>query len=202
MSRCEDFLYTTADSVKVRLGNKVQFPRGREAESDEISNSLLAQLIRDAESDVELALSSRYYVPFQTVNGGRFDALADHVKRQIRMVVDLRAVYKILMHDFGRGTHVEGEAYSGPSSREYDQAIKALLGQEKAPTTDQTQRSRMSPPLPGLRLATTNRADNGVFGKAINTDAGRNDLSSYAANQTNDPSRTFLPRGGGSRGLR
>lgn len=189
------FLYTTPESVKVRLGSKVQFQAGSTPLQEELSNELFFQLVRDAEADVELALCARYFVPLQGAGGGPFGTLPDHTIRQIRKAVDLRAQALIIDQDFGRSGHTDASAFSKQIAEQYEAAIEALLGKQKIGQTSEKDRPFMTPPLPGLRLALTNRSDKGTFGKVVNTDASDRDASSYANQQQNDPSRTYIPRG-------
>jgi phage gp36-like protein len=62
------FLYTTVDSVKVRLAGKVQFQEDcNSLQNGELPDLLLLQLIRDAETETEQDLRSRYSVPFRSI---------------------------------------------------------------------------------------------------------------------------------------
>lgn len=184
-------IYTTYDSVKVRLANKVQFQEGESPVDGELPNQLLGQLIVDAETAVEQELRVRYAVPFQTVTGAPFAKLPDHSKRALRMLVDLKAVKLILMTDFGRGTHVSGSAYTKDDKEEYDLQLDRVLGQDRESSENKEKRFRHSPPLEGVRLARSNRkADDGYHGMILNSDSCR-DSASFAAEQINDPSQNY-----------
>lgn len=195
-------LYTTVESVKVRLANKVQFQSNpAELLQGELPDDLLCQLIVDSETAVEQELRGRYMIPFQSKSKGGYDNLPDHTKRAIRMVVDMRSVIMILETDFGRGTHVNGDEYSKRLTKSYDNQILFLLGNDAEGKSRgrgvQTERFRFSPPLDDLLLAFTNReADDGYKGMLINTDANRHSVESYAADQINDPSKAILRRRG------
>lgn len=193
--RAPQFLYTTVQSVKVRLGAKVQFQSGETPLQEEISDEMLWQLISDAEHDLEMALMSRYYLPFQGAGGAPFATLPAVTVHQIRKAVDMRAVILVLAWDFGRGGHTDGSEFASDLEKKYEEALELLLGREKVAQTDQKDRPRMAPPLPGLRLALTNLADKGTFGKVVNTDASTRDAASYANEQQNDPSLSYIPRG-------
>lgn len=190
-------LYTTFDSVKTRLQQKIQFQqKDLPAQEGEMSDQLLAQIISDAETEVEADLRGRYAIPFRSKTRGDYASLPDHSKRSIRMAVDLKSVYLILMWDYGRGTHIDGEEYSGPTETNYKSFIKKLLGmdQEGAGAHD---RFRFSPPLEDLLLAHSNReADDGYKGRIINTDGSCGGAENYAKEQINNPSRTYLNRRG------
>jgi hypothetical protein len=62
---------------------------------------------------------------------------------------------------------------------------------------EESKRFKFSPPLEDLMLAYSNsKADDGIRGTIINTDASI-DSASYAAEQINDPSQSYLRRRGG-----
>jgi hypothetical protein len=186
-------LYTTIDSVKVRLSGKVQFQSGAELLDGELPNDLLCQLISDAETEVEQDLRSRYSVPFRSITKNTFDGLPDHSKRAIRIVVDFKAVLKILETDFGRGTHVNAEGYEKDMKDRYEEQIMKLLGRDMIGDKSDVKRFKMSPPLEDMLLAANNRfADDGYRGTIINTDSSRSDSSTYAADNVNNPSKSYI----------
>lgn len=188
-------MYTTVDSVKVRLAGKVQFQSSETGPADgELPDLLLLQLIRDAETLVEQDLRVRYMIPFQSIRTGRFSDLPDHSRAALRMQCDLKAVLLVLGTDFGRGTHVGADPYAKFTSGQYKEGLMRLLGHDAEGKL--TERYFRTPPLEDVRLAATNlaTADNGFRGKIINTDASRHDSASYAARQINDPSRTYVKK--------
>lgn len=192
-----DFIrYTTVDSVKTRCAGKVQFQQEKVALPEEMSNDLLYQLIQDAEADIELALSERYFVPFQRTDGAAYSHLPDHTKRQLRKVVDLRAVELILGTDFARGGHTDGDE-AAPRTKDFLlEAMDLLLGRASftQPGVPAPKRPmRVAPPLPGLMLALGNQADTGKMGTIINTDESVLGAETYAAGQINNPSAAFVP---------
>jgi hypothetical protein len=191
-------LYTTFGSVKARLTGKVQFQKdNEELKEGELPTALLEQLICDAETEVENELRSRYLVPFQSKKYGNFEQLPDHTKRAIRVVVDFVAVMKVLDTDFGRGSHVDAEDYYTQTKETYEKHINRLLGRDAIGANDKIDRFKVSPPLDDLLLALHNReADDGFRGRIINTDGNPNDISSYAADQMNDPSRSYVTNRG------
>lgn len=186
-------LYTTVESVKVRLANKVQFQSGTTPVEGELPNDLLCQLINDAETEVEQDLRTRYAVPFQSVRTGSYADLPDHTKRAIRVAVDLRCVVMILETDFGRGTHINSEGYVKATSDHYEGYVNKLLGQDKEGVSKD--RYRYSPPLEDLLLSPTNKkADDGYKGMIINTDANIRGAEQYAVEQINNPAASYVAR--------
>lgn len=184
-------IYTTFDSVKVRLANKVQFQQDREPVDGELPDQLLAQLICDAETQVEQDLRTRYAIPFQSIASGNFPTIPDHSQRALRQACDLKAVSLILSTDFGRGGHVSADAYVKSVDDQYDKLIDRLLGRDKEGANDKVDRFRRSPPLDGVKLFAGNKADDGFRGMIINTDQCR-DSATFAEEQINDPSQEFL----------
>lgn len=195
-------IYTTFDSVKVRLANKVQFQADPAGPVDgELPNDLLAQLISDAETQVEQDLRGRYAIPFRSnkTNTSTWADLPDHSRRAIRVAVDMAAVIMVLNTDFGRGTHISGDNYSESQQKAYTAYIKRLLGQdpESEGAEAHGKRFRFSPPLDEMLLATSNReADDGYRGRIINTDADPRGAEGYATEQVNNPSRSYVRRRG------
>lgn len=193
-------IYTTVESVKVRLINKVQFQSAPEPLDGELPDALLYQLIRDGEVNVELTLRSRYKVPFQSASTGKYCDLPDHSRSAIRLLCDLKAVMLVLGTDFGRGTHVSADPYYKECKAQYKDQMLLVLGfdpeSKSLGDTDSATRFRRAPPLDDLALAATNleTADNGFRGKIINTDASRHDAVSYAGRQINDPSKTYIKK--------
>jgi hypothetical protein len=193
-------IYSTLDNVKQRLAGKVQFQRrSGVVEEGEMSDDLLAQLIVDAETEVEADLSSRYAVPFVTIQGGPFRTLPDHSQRAIRTAVEFKAVILILGTDFGRSSPVNGEGYLRFASEQYETYVRKLLGQNQEGAN--AGRFKYAPPIEGLRLAPHNReADDGYRGMLINTDQSTRDSVSTAIEQVSGriPGKRRLPPIGGS----
>jgi hypothetical protein len=189
-------IYTTYDNVKVRLANKVQFQSNtKKLLEGELPDALLGQIISDSETQVEQALRKRYEVPFQSIRTGRYQDLPDHSKRALRVAVDMKCVMNILITDFGRGAHIDSDSYKKNIEDAYDKYILELLGQDAE--GKEKKKFRNSPPLLDVKLARGNRAaDDGFQGMIINTDGGHRDAVSYAEQQLNDPSRTYITRRG------
>lgn len=189
-------LYTSLEGVKVLLTNKVQFQSDpSQLIEGELPNILLCSLIVRAETRVEMDLMSRYSVPFQSIRTGYFTDLPLHTKRAIITAVDLRAVMEVLMTDFGRGTHINGENYYKGSKTEYDAYIALLLGRNTEAANEKHNRFRYTPPLADLKLSLTNKeADDGYKGMIINTDGSRHGAESYAVDQINNPAASYVNR--------
>ena len=191
-------IYTTFESVKVRLANKVQFQAGPSPADGELPDELLAQLIADAEAWVEQDLRSRYAIPFQSATRQSFAALPDHSQRALRTAIDMRSVIMVLETDFGRGSHIGADSYASVMQTQYDAYIERLLGRDREGANDKIDRYRRSPPLEDVKLASSNLADDGYRGIIINTDQSIRDSATYAADQVNDPGQSYMvtPRTG------
>lgn len=189
-------LYTTYANVKVLLANKVQFQTSpTELLDGELPEALLGALISRAETRVEQDLCSRYAIPFTSIKYKEYKFLPDHTKRGIQTAVDLRSVMEVLMTDFGRGTHVNGETYFKNSLKEYDGYIDILLGRNREAANPKHDRFRFTPPLLDLKLAFSNsKADDGFKGMLINTDSNRFGAEIYAEEQINNPAATYINR--------
>lgn len=191
-------IYTTVDSVKVRLAGKVQFQEDPEdLANGELPNALLIQLIVDSETEIEQDLRSRYAIPFRSIRSGFFKDLPDHTKRAIRMAVDMKSVMNIIDTDFGRGTHINADGYKKNLVKHYEILIARLLGKDMQGEaqyvgTSKIERFKKSPPLEDLLLAPTNKADDGYSGMIINTDKSTHDAVTYAEEQLNNPAISYL----------
>lgn len=186
-----DLRYTTIDSVKLRLTNKVQFQEGEKPVDGEVPNALLCQIIQDAEVDVEMELRSRYAIPFRSISKGTFLSLPESTIRALRKAVDYRSVILVLGTDFGRGTRVEGSTYFEDMEKFYNDAINLALGRDRIGRNDKIDRFKVSPPLDDLKLAKSNeKADDGYRGTVMTVG---NDESAvdYAESQINDPSQSY-----------
>jgi hypothetical protein len=189
-------IYTTLDNVKIRLVNKVQFQQDPDLVQDgEVSDLFLLQLISDAETAVEQDLRGRYKIPFQSIRTKRWLDLPDHSQRAIRRAIDLKCVMEVLSPDFGRGTHVSAEGYYKTAKESYESYINSLLGRDPEGANAKHDRFRFTPPLEDVALSLSNsKADDGFKGRIINTDASERDSVTYAEDQINDPSKTYVTR--------
>lgn len=178
--------YIKLEDVRVRLIGKVRFTANPQKEN-EMSEELANRLINEAEGQVELDLSPRYFSPFQTTDGGAFSTLPDRPTREVlRTLCEIQSVLKILDIDFGRGTVVNAANYYDRMEARYKQMRDDLLKRR-----DQYGSGWYLPPLPGLKLNYQNaEADDGYQGMVLV--AGSNDNSgSYPQRRINDPSQTF-----------
>jgi hypothetical protein len=203
-------IYTTVQSVKVRLLNKVQFQQSPEVLLDgELADDLLLQLIIDAETDVEKALRGRYAVPFRSIARGTFANLPNHTQRAIRQAVDMKAVIKVLGTDFGSGTAVNGDNYRKTMVEDYEETIRELLGMPAKDASDAqiaAMRTFTRPPLEDLMLAASNsKADDGYKGmiQVSNPHGDRREgAEQFAADHINNPALGIAPLNGGRFGWR
>jgi hypothetical protein len=187
-------IYTTVDNVKVRLANKIQFETPGGLLDGEMPNALLCQLIKRAETKVELLLRSRFAIPFRSARTAKFCDLPDHTKAALQTVIDDRAVMEILKTDFGRGTHTNAENYYKDLDKDFKDGINHLLGRDYEGANAKHDRFRFAPPIEDLALATSNcKADDGFKGMIINTDNCPN-VTNYAEDQINNPSQNWLRR--------
>lgn len=181
-------IYTSIDSVKVRLAGKVAFKDRDSNNPRAIPDELLGQLIVDAETAVEQDLRGRYFIPFQHTTQKTWDALPDHSKRAIRTIVDTMAVIMILRYSFGSGTHITGDGYQKLMQDQYDGLLRRLLGQDLEGNEFGQRRFRRTPPLEDVKLSDSNVADDGMRGMVA--DARPRDpysTENFAARQINDP---------------
>jgi hypothetical protein len=190
-------IYTTIDSVKVRLAGKVQFESPDGLQDGELPNALLLQLILDAETEVEQDLRSRYKIPFQSKRTHEWTGLPDHSKRAIRQIVDSKAIMNVMDTDFGRGGHIDASKYLEGAEKKYTSMVTKLLGRDQEGENDKIDRFRRSPPLDDVALAPSNAAaDDGYRGMIINTDQMGISAEGFAEQQINDPSQGWLGRRG------
>lgn len=194
MSDCPlEPIYTTLNSVQIRLAGKVSFqqPGVEIVNPRQMPDALCRQLICDAETAVEQDLRGRYAVPFRSKKVGTFVGLPDHSKRAVRTIVDAMACVLILKDSFGAGTHITGEGYLKNYEDTYNDLLKRLLGQDVVTETAGERLYRRTGPLDDLLLASTNVADDGLFGQPGDSSPRRRGErgSNYAANQINDPSQ-------------
>jgi len=203
-------IYTTVQSVKVRLLNKVQFQQSSEVLLDgELADDLLLQLIIDAETDVEKALRGRYAIPFRSITHNTFANLPNHTQRAIRQAVDMKAVCKVLGTDFGSGTAVNGDNYRKTTMEDYEETIRELLGMPPKDASDEQIRAMRTftrPPLEDLLLAASNsKADDGYKGMIqVSNPHGdpRHGPERFAADHINNPATAIAPLNGGRFGWR
>lgn len=190
-------IYTTVESVKVRLANKVQFQSQAILQDGEIPDALLNQIIVDAETAVEQYLRGRYAIPFQSKTTLNFSGLPDHSKRAIRVACDLMSVIRILGTDFGSGSAVNGENYRKSAIDDYNDIMAGLLGLPPKDASDEQlkqYRRFQPPPLDDVLLSPTNAAaDDGYKGAIGNTDQNRHGAEAFAEHQLNDPADRWFP---------
>lgn len=185
--------YITTDGVKQRLGQKVRFTTDPTAdgEDNKMPVALLNRLISEAESQVELDLSERYWVPFQGVSGQPFASLAQNTVLVLTTLCYIQAVAKVLETDFGSGTVTDASKYVERMEKRYAKILEQLLGRRKK-GGEETGRWKY-PPLQDLRLAYMNEeADTGFAGMVLNTTTQTVDGGGFPLLQINDPNQNFI----------
>lgn len=176
-------LYIKDSDVEQRLLGKVRFTNDLNDEN-KMSYALLARLVAEAESEVELELSPRYSAPFMNMTGGSFQTLPDRpTKNLLRTLCEINSVMRVLDTDFGRGSTADGSKYYENQEKKYKQFLETILKRR-----DDSYNQWFYPPLPGLMLNYQNEvADDGFAGQVLLTSQG---IGGYAATQINDPSAT------------
>lgn len=155
--------YITAAEVQTRLLGKVAFTND-EADQNAVSSGFLEQLIDEAEAEVEHLLSRRYFIPFQRVDDAPFSDLPQVSKTQIKMLCRLEACKRVLAHDFGRGSAAEGENYYKSLHADFERVLQRHLAIKEGQFNQ-----FLYPPLPDLKIAYTNTADDGFAGQIFVT---------------------------------
>ena len=175
--------YITAAEVKERLLGKVRFATD-DLDENAVSSGLLAQLIEESESEVELRLSVRYEAPFVGDNGEAFSTLPTHTQAQIKMLARIESCRRILGMDFGRGTPTEGAKYRESLDRDWETRLERLVEYREG------QFGHFKyPPLPSLRLAAHNsESDDGYAGRILVTS---DNPGNYAGVQMASPGETI-----------
>lgn len=182
--------YIKFDDVRVRVVGKVRF-QDPNAPLDEnrMSVTLANRLIDEAEGQVEMDLSPRYFAPFQA-SDGKYASLPDApTKNVIRTLCELQAVMRILETDFGSGTAIDAQKYIGQIEKRYKKMIDENI---LAKFSDDYKDSKQwkFPPLPGLKKPNHNsEADDGFAGMVTVTSNGQ---GAYASEQIDDPSESFF----------
>jgi hypothetical protein len=179
--------YVNNGDVEARVAGKVRFTDDPEGEPDKMSRQLLAQIVDESESQLEVDLSERYIAPFQTIAGGAFSTLPTVTKQILVQLARLQCVVRVLETDFGSGTATDGDKYKASIEKRYRQGIDSLVEKRDGINGGTFQWRR--PPLPSLRLAAHNaKGDTGFAGAILVTGSGDGD---YPGKQINDPSEQF-----------
>lgn len=178
-------IYIATTDVESRLIGKVKFTDD-DTEENKMPRSLLSDLVDEAEAEIEFRLSQRYDVPFVTDDGLPFANLpARPTGEQLKTLIKLEAVRRVLQTDFGRGSFASGDEYAKGITEDIEKRIERLTATFK----DEMARFKY-PPLPGLRLAAHNmEADSGFAGQIYVTSSG---YGAFAAHQQNSPGETVF----------
>lgn len=183
--------YIKDSDVTIRLLNKVRFTDDMN-DGNSFQNTLLRDLIAQAEAQVEYDLSPRYASPFVTDSGapfGQFLQLQMFVAyNSIKSLCQLQGVIRVLDTDFGRGTVVDADKYIERIEKRYKSIVEAKILAKKKVGTEETQQWQY-PPIPGLKLNYMNtEADDGYMGQVLTTNQV---TPQYPQFQINDPSESF-----------
>lgn len=182
-------LYIQNADVEIRLVGKVRFTDNDE-EENKMSRRFLARLINEAEGQVELDLSPRYEVPFQTADGRGFMFLPDRPTRNIlRTLCEVQSVSLVLDTDFGRGSVVDADKYCEALRKRYKQILADLLAKKQFEGDAQAGLGWAKPPMTNLMLSYFNtEADDGFAGMVLNSSRTH---GYYTEEQINNPAESF-----------
>lgn len=184
--------YVNISELKIRLIGKVAFDDDGD-DPNKLPTQLALQLLSQAEAEVELELSPRYFVPFMADSGsgtGTFSGLPRATKQLIKTLCLNTACLYILGTDFGRGSAVQGEKYGKDLKNQYDWIVERAIGVYGGKDKElEAFRMWKYPPLTWLQLAPHNlKSDDGYAGQIYKSGSNKGD---YAADSVNDPSVTF-----------
>lgn len=182
-------LYANIDRVRTLLSPKVRIDEAG-TDTNKLSLDLLKIMIEQAEGDLEIDLSPRYAVPFQTMDGKAFKVLPDRPTKQVvAKLAELRSVMRVLETDFGRGAAVGGDKYYEGTKKMYDELMGKLCGRRKDSSGNEMYNQWMYPPLPNLMKAYFNtESDDGFAGSILTTSSGD---GGFPAEQINNPGQNF-----------
>jgi hypothetical protein len=97
----------------------------------------------------------------------------------------LKGVIRVLETDFGTGTVVDAEKYSGQIKKRYEDVVSKLMKVRQEGTFQW-----VYPPLPSLTLNYMNEVqDDGFFGRVLTTTEGD---GGFPATRINDPSESYF----------
>ena len=180
-------LYVQRTDIEKRLLGKVRFTTDANDENA-MHVTLLDRLIREAESQVELDLSPRYYAPFQTEDGKPFTNLPQSpTKRIIQTIIEIQCILRILEEGFGAGGVIDGSKYAERLEKRYKDIVQNNL--LKKMKKDNPYSSWFYPPLPSMLLNYQNKAgDRGFVGQVHVTSSG---YGEYPKEQINTPGQTW-----------
>lgn len=153
---------------------------------------LAKRLIDEAESQVEMDLSVRYFNPFKGICDEAFSTLKSNAEyigtwNIVKTLCELQSVIRILETDFGSGTTVDASKYIKNLEARYKDIVENRVLRKRHSAEDQQQ--WFHPPLKGLKLALHNKyGDDGFVGTVLDSSKGN---GGYPAAQINDPSENF-----------
>lgn len=179
--------YIANTDIEKLLQGKVAFTDDPE-ERNRMSRPMLAMIVTDAETQVELDLSNRYLVPFVGEEGEKFDKLPPTTRLMIVTLCRLMAQIRVLETDFGRGSAVNGANYTEILQKRYDALVDKCVGRFEG--SDERFGAFKYPPLPVIARANHNRAsDDGFAGMVLSSTRG--DGLTFAPSRIQDPSEDW-----------
>lgn len=178
--------YVKFERVKVRLEGKVRFGAPGDNDPNKMTAILLADLINEAESQLELDLMIRYGVPFIDKDAGTFEGLNVSTRTLLTTLGELLSCIRILEMDFGRGTATNSEKYTEKLQKRYDALVAQLVEVKK-----DSYQTWLRPPLEGLALAYSNQGDTGFRARIHNTTTISHGAD-YAYKQINSPGENIF----------
>lgn len=176
--------YTKFEAVQIRLQGKIKFTDDPEENPNRMGMQLAKHLICEAEAQVEVDLSTRYAIPFQTIKGEPYSALPIHTKLVISGMCVVMSAIRILETDFGRGGAISSDDYMSDLEERYNSWLKKLVLVKK-----NSYNTWAYPPLDGLKNSYFQKStDSGFMGQIYVDSKFGND---FAANRVHDPSQSF-----------
>jgi len=175
--------YITDAEVKSRTAGKIRYAT-TDADEHAVGPLFLAEVIEEAESEVEMRLSCRYALPFVGTANEAFSTLTTNTQTVIKTLCRMEAVRRLLSYDFGRGTAVDGELYAIALLKDYENRMTRLVEYRKGQFGH-----FLYPPLEGLKLAAHNsEGDDGYAGRIY---VSSDNLGGYAPGQMPSPGESF-----------
>lgn len=184
--------YITFEDVRIRTVGKVRYS-DNEADENKMQEVLAKRLIDEAESQVELDLSVRYFIPFKGICDEAFSTLKSNPEyigtwNIIKTLCELQSVIRILETDFGSGTTIDASKYIKNLEARYKDIIENRVLKKRHNAEDQQQ--WFHPPMKGMKLALHNKyGDDGYVGTVLDSSSGD---GGYPATQISDPSENWF----------
>lgn len=175
--------YVAADEVKAFLESKVSFGNS----DTQVSDIELDHMIKQAESKVEMELSSQYVIPFQGYNGLTFKEIPSDTTREIiSNLCFYRSIYNTLKLFFGKTSNNRGESYIQYIADMFNDLLEPLKRKRNTGVFD-------TPPLEGLLLNGNSQRVSPVLPSPIAATIGTSVNSfEYANKHVNDQRSSII----------